>query len=61
MEYGKMGNREGDDGPVENGAGKLISNRVGVYCGQRSSRGPTIVEEAKHINGMQSLAEREEE
>ena len=48
-------------GPEEDSAREFISYRVGVYCGQGSGRGPAIVEEAKDINGMQTLAEREKE
>jgi len=57
MEKGKREN----DGPEENGACKFITDRVGVYCGQRSGRGPAVVEEAEDVNGVQPLAEWEEE
>lgn len=53
--------RRENDGPEENGACKFTTNRIGVYSGEGSGRCPAIVEEAKHINGMQSFAEREKE
>jgi hypothetical protein len=52
---------EREDGPVENGACEFVADGVGVHCGQRSGRGPAVVEEAEDVDGMQALAEGEKE